>query len=136
MRVEGSTASVAAAAVASVVDAVGGMPLEAAGAVLLLVVVDAEAVVTLATFAWEEVEVTCPCEGRKTSILRLVPPLLLIVSMIDVKFQSGPVTRMLLTEIISSRFREGGEKLVVREYIYIIDTYGAHERQVDVDGKK
>ena len=108
MRVEGSTASVAAAAVASVVDAVGGMPLEAAGA----------------------------CEGRKTSILRLVPPLLLIVSIIDVKFQSGPVTRMLLTEIISSRFREGGEKLVVREYIYTIDTYGAHERQVDVDGKK
>ena len=114
MRVEGSTASVAAAAVALAVDAVGGMPLEAVGAVLLLVVVDAEAVITLATFAWEEVEVTCPCEGRKTSILRLVPPLLFIVSIIDVKFQPGPVTRMLLTEIISSRFRKGGEKLVVR----------------------
>ena len=53
---------------------------------------------------------TCPCEGRKTSIVRPLPPLLFIVSIIDVKFQPGPVTRVLLTEIISSRFREGGEE--------------------------
>ena len=53
---------IAAAAVALAVDTVGGMLLEAAGAVLLEV--GAEAVVTLASFDREEVEVTCPCEDR------------------------------------------------------------------------
>ena len=42
-----------------------------------------------------------PLEGRKTSMLRLEPPMRLIASIIVLNSQSGPVSRILLTEIIS-----------------------------------